>query len=121
MDMVAVEQYLTDLQERICSALQALDGTPFRTEKWHRREGGGGDTRVLEGGGLLQKAGVNFSLVSGENLPPAATARRPQLAGCPYRRIASYSRRSSISSAFRPISASSIATTCRRRKTCTCI
>ncbi len=81
MDIAAVEQYLTDLQQRLCDGFEALDGTRFGGETWHRDEGGGGDTRVLEGGRVFEKAGVNFSRVTGASLPPAASARRPELAG----------------------------------------
>jgi coproporphyrinogen III oxidase len=45
---------------------------------------GGGRTRVLRDGALFEQAGVNFSLVSGERLPPAASAHRPELAGAPW-------------------------------------
>ncbi len=77
-----VQTYLLELQDRICSAMAALDGEQdFRQDQWQRPEGGGGRTRVLEGGKVLEKAGVNFSHVSGAALPAAASARRPELAG----------------------------------------
>ncbi|MFX6226354.1 coproporphyrinogen III oxidase, partial [Acinetobacter baumannii] len=44
-------------------------------------EGGGGTSRLLEEGNLLERGGVGFSHVMGQNLPPAAAANRPQLAG----------------------------------------
>ena len=54
-------------QDRIVSALQALDpGHPFREDRWDREGGGGGQSRVLEGGAILEKAGVNVSCVFGE-------------------------------------------------------
>ncbi len=81
MDATAVEKYLTGLQAQICAEFEALDDFRFRTERWRRDEGGGGDTRVLEDGSVFEKAGVNFSLVSGASLPPAASAQRPELAG----------------------------------------
>ena len=80
-DIEAVRVYLLDLQERICNALAAEDGQPFREDGWERPGGGGGRSRVLEGGRLFEKAGVNFSHVFGEGLPPSATAQRPELAG----------------------------------------
>ena len=80
-DVDAVTAYLLDLQERICAALAAEDGKPFREDGWERAGGGGGRSRVLEGGNLFEKAGVNFSHVFGEGLPPSATAQRPELAG----------------------------------------
>jgi coproporphyrinogen III oxidase len=81
-DIAAVRAYLLDLQDRICAELAAEDGgRTFREDAWNRPEGGGGRTRVLEDGTVFEKAGVNFSDVSGGNLPPSATAQRPELAG----------------------------------------
>ncbi len=80
--LAAVEAYLLDLQDRICAALERVDGAArFREDRWTRDEGGGGRTRVLTGGEVFEQAGVNFSRVSGNRLPPAATAHRPELAG----------------------------------------
>jgi coproporphyrinogen III oxidase len=76
-----VKTYLLELQERICNALAAEDGGGFREDAWERAEGGGGRSRVLEGGPVFEKAGINFSHVHGANLPPSATAARPELAG----------------------------------------
>jgi coproporphyrinogen III oxidase len=74
--------YLRDLQDRICSRLETADGEGrFREDRWQRPEGGGGRSRVLEGGALLEKGGVGFSHVHGTGLPPSATAQRPELAG----------------------------------------
>ncbi|MBU1190889.1 MAG: oxygen-dependent coproporphyrinogen oxidase [Gammaproteobacteria bacterium] len=81
IDSHAVENYLLELQDRICTALTYLDGTPFREDAWTREEGGGGRSRVLENGTLFEKAGINFSKVFGANLPASATAHRPELAG----------------------------------------
>ena len=81
-DLAAVKTYLLDLQNRICMELARLDGAkPFREDQWQRPEGGGGRSRVLEDGGLFEKAGINFSHVHGERLPPSATDSRPELAG----------------------------------------
>lgn len=80
-DIDAVKTYLLDLQERICDALAAEDGQRFREDSWDRPGGGGGRSRVLEGGNVFEKAGVNFSHVFGDGLPPSATAQRPELAG----------------------------------------
>jgi coproporphyrinogen III oxidase len=77
----AVRHYLLDLQDRIVSRLQAIDGLPFRTDQWDRPEGGGGISRLIEEGGVLERGGVNFSHVLGSRLPPSATAHRPELAG----------------------------------------
>lgn len=63
--------YIQGLQDRICAGLEAADGQArFREDLWNRPEGGGGRTRVLEGGKVLEKAGVNISGVHGD-LPPA--------------------------------------------------
>src|SRR5947209_3612181 len=77
-----VEQYLTSLQDRICAALQAVDGVArFVEDDWERPEGGGGRSRVMAGGGVFEQAGVSFSHVHGPALPASATASRPDLAG----------------------------------------
>ena len=81
----AVKTYLLGLQERISSTLGALDGQTFQEDSWVRAEGGGGRSRVLAGGELFEQAGVNFSDVTGHRLPPAATAKRPELEGCSFR------------------------------------
>ncbi|MCP5321164.1 MAG: oxygen-dependent coproporphyrinogen oxidase [Pseudomonadales bacterium] len=85
VDVNAVERYLRTLQDRLCAGLAALDGRAgFREDGWQRPGGGGGLTRVLAGGRVFEQAGVNFSRIEGDALPPAATARRPELAGCAF-------------------------------------
>lgn len=82
IDSNAVKQYLLGLQARICAALEGADGSAtFRTDQWDRDSGGSGITRVLGEGNIIEKGGVNFSHVFGKALPPAATAKRPELAG----------------------------------------
>jgi coproporphyrinogen III oxidase len=81
MDTAAVRDYLTGLQERIVARLEAVDGRPFLRDAWERPEGGGGVSRLIEEGGVLERGGVNFSDVRGASLPPSATAHRPDLAG----------------------------------------
>ncbi|AXA76625.1 oxygen-dependent coproporphyrinogen oxidase [Achromobacter xylosoxidans] len=76
-----VRGYFTGLQARIVGALEAAEGGPFRTDEWIRPEGGGGVSRLLEGGQLFERAGVLFSHVQGSKLPPSASAHRPELAG----------------------------------------
>ena len=81
-----VRSYLLNLQDRISAALEQEDGGQhFREDSWVRPEGGGGRSRVMENGAVFEKAGINFSDVRGANLPPSATAKRPQLAGAPFR------------------------------------
>ena len=81
-DVTAVKSYLLALQDTICAALEAEDGGgKFRTDEWMRPEGGGGRTRLLAEGVVFEKAGIAFSHVCGDKLPPSATAHRPELAG----------------------------------------
>jgi len=78
----AVKTYLLNLQDRICKALEDEDGQErFKEDRWDRAEGGGGISRVLAEGAVFEQAGVNFSHVFGDKLPPSATAHRPELAG----------------------------------------
>ncbi|HEY0839602.1 MAG TPA: oxygen-dependent coproporphyrinogen oxidase [Vulgatibacter sp.] len=59
--------YVRELQDRICAALEAMDGEArFRQDAWDRPGGGGGLTRVMEGGAVFEKAGVNTSAVHGK-------------------------------------------------------
>ena len=84
MDTGAVRGYLLDLQERIVPALEAADGGRFVRDEWTRPEGGGGISRLLEEGALLERAGVGFSHVTGEKLPPSASGHRADIAGRPW-------------------------------------
>ncbi|TEA78119.1 oxygen-dependent coproporphyrinogen oxidase [Allopusillimonas ginsengisoli] len=76
-----VHDYFLDLQSRIVDALEKADGSRFEAEQWTREEGGGGLSRYLEGGPLLERAGVLFSHVRGKTLPPSASAHRKELSG----------------------------------------
>jgi coproporphyrinogen III oxidase len=77
-----VEAFMRELQARICTAIEQLDGqATFQQDHWQRATGGGGCTRVLCAGAVFEQAGVNFSHVHGHGLPPSATANRPELAG----------------------------------------
>lgn len=81
-DKHQVKAYLLDLQERICDALTQEDGQgKFVEDTWERSEGGGGRSRVLVNGAVIEKGGVNFSHVFGSQMPASATAHRPELAG----------------------------------------
>ncbi|MEP4545322.1 MAG: oxygen-dependent coproporphyrinogen oxidase [Saccharospirillum sp.] len=82
-DIEPIKAYLLDLQDRICAALEREDGSArFAEESWERTEGGGGRSRVLQGGSVIEKGGVGFSHVMGDTMPASATAHRPELAGC---------------------------------------
>ena len=81
-ELSAVKDFLLGLQDRICRALEKEEGAQkFQEDVWERPEGGGGRTRVLTEGAVFEQAGVNFSHVQGKQLPPSATALRPELAG----------------------------------------
>jgi len=81
-DKAAVKKYLLDLQNRVCSALEAEDTKAlFREDRWSREEGGGGCSRTITNGNVFEKGGVNFSHVRGTQLPSSATEMRPELKG----------------------------------------
>lgn len=81
-DIEAVKAYLLNLQDSICQGLEAEDGGQnFVEDTWERPVGGGGRTRVLTNGKVIEQGGVNFSHVYGDSLPASATASRPELAG----------------------------------------
>jgi len=85
MNQVNIEiviSFLKSLQDNICQELELVDGSGvFIEDNWLRAEGGGGRTRVITDGTVIEQGGVNFSVVSGDKLPPSATAHRPELAG----------------------------------------
>jgi len=82
----AVEEYLRSLQARIVASLEDVDGkASFRQDRWVRPGGGGGDSRVLIDGAVFEQAGIGFSLVFGNEMPPSATKDRPDLAGRRFR------------------------------------
>lgn len=84
-DPQAVLSYFRDLQARLCAGLEEEDGWGrFAEDCWRREEGGGGITRVMERGAVLEKAGVNFSEIRGSALPASASAHRPGLVGQDY-------------------------------------
>ena len=84
-DPAAVRNYLLDLQQRIVSALEAIDGQTFLNDEWQKAAGeplgGNGVTRIMEDGNFFERAGVGFSHVTGKKLPQSATQNRPELAG----------------------------------------
>ncbi len=86
-DIDAVKKYLLSLQDSICAQLADEDGNAeFIIDEWQRPEGGkgmsgGGRTRLLTDGAVIEQGGVNFSHVFGDNMPASATAHRPELAG----------------------------------------
>ena len=68
-DIQRVRDYLTDLQARICSALEQQEKNggstaTFEIDDWQRPEGGGGRSRVLQNGSVIEKGGVMFSHIN---------------------------------------------------------
>ena len=81
-DITRVSDYLLQLQQNISTFIQSTDPNAKLTEDhWDREDGGGGRSRVYSGGDIFEQAGVNYSHVFGDKLPPSATANRPALAG----------------------------------------
>ncbi|MEE9356802.1 oxygen-dependent coproporphyrinogen oxidase [Candidatus Vondammii sp. HM_W22] len=85
-DKEAFLNYLKQLQKQICIALEEEDGTGhFIEDRWEcdgsHGLGGGGITRVMTEGAVIEQGGVNFSHVVGDQLPVSATAHRPELFG----------------------------------------
>lgn len=82
VDTLAVKDFLLKLQESIVTRLAAIDpDVAIVTDKWDRDSGGSGVSRVMSGGKVFEKGGVNFSHVFGKAMPASATAERPELAG----------------------------------------
>jgi len=85
VDIPALRSFFVGLQERITTQMSQEDGSAFASDAWHKPEDsklrGDGVTCILEGGALMERAGVGFSHVRGDGLPPSATAARPELAG----------------------------------------
>ena len=79
-----VKDYLLSLQQNIVVELEKAGAERFRSDRWVRDEGGGGVSRLIEGGELFERAGVLFSHVKGKTLPPSASAHRPELSGRPW-------------------------------------
>ena len=81
-----VKKYLLQLQEKICSDLESLDGGAiFKNDRWAKKDGNGsGITSIICDGNVFEKGGVNFSIVQGNKMPKSATALRPELEGRKY-------------------------------------
>src|SRR5262249_45756504 len=87
-DPAEVRRYLLGLQQAVVEALERVDGQAFLRDGWEREPGGrlegDGLVRLIEGGSVFERGGVNFSPVRGRVLPPSATQHRPELAGAPF-------------------------------------
>ena len=81
-----IKKYLLDLQVDICEEFGNLDSkSNFDTDIWKRDDGrGSGITRVISDGSLFEKGGVNYSIITGDEMPKSATAQRPELEGRKY-------------------------------------
>ena len=98
-DFERVRSWLAELQDRICGAIEQADGgARFHEDVWTRAPDGagaggdspvrgGGRTRVLRDGAVFEQAGIGFSDVAGDELPPSASAARPELAGAAWRAV----------------------------------
>ncbi len=87
-DPDAIREYLLDLQDRVCAALEEEEpSAAFRRDELPGERGGFARPRILSGGDVLERAAVNFSHALGASLAPAATARRPKLAGKPFQAL----------------------------------
>ena len=76
-----VRDYLLSFQQEVCSMLEQEEPSArFISDQWQHSQGGGGDTRVLQDGEIIEQGGVNFSHIQAEKLPTAATLKRPELA-----------------------------------------
>lgn len=78
-----VKTYLLALQADICTQLEVLDGSAsFIEDRWKKPSSqGNGLTKVLTNGKVFEQAGVNYSIVHGNDMPASATALRPELTG----------------------------------------
>jgi len=83
-DSRPVLEYLKELHDRITHAVEAADGGTVRRDSWQRPEGGGGESRLLGDGEVFERAGVSFSHVFGDRMPPSASTARPQIAGAAF-------------------------------------
>jgi coproporphyrinogen III oxidase len=83
-EVLRVREFLLSLQSSIVVALERIDGDTFLRDEWQRPEGGGGVSRLIENGKVIERGGVNFSHVKGATMPKSATAARPELEGAPW-------------------------------------
>ncbi|MCE7506755.1 oxygen-dependent coproporphyrinogen oxidase [Polynucleobacter sp. IMCC30063] len=85
IDIALIKDYFLGLQNRITSALSELDGKAFIVDEWQKppdsKLRGSGRTCILENGNVLEKGGVGFSHVHGDQMPGAASQNRPEVAG----------------------------------------
>ena len=85
INISSLRDFFLGLQDRITTRIASVDGKPFIEDAWTKAQDsplqGDGRSRLLEGGNIFERAGVGFSHVRGNKLPPSATQNRPELAG----------------------------------------
>ena len=82
-----IKQYFLSLQQSICQGIEQLEaGASFKIDEWRNASGGGGISKVITGD-VIEKGGVNFSHVKGEELPAAASSRHIEIEGKPFEAI----------------------------------
>ena len=78
-DIPAIKEFLLHYQRKLCAKLRAIDGgTAFTIDPWQRAEGGGGISCVFDQGSVIEKGGVNFSHITGNQLPSSASSHRQE-------------------------------------------
>ena len=83
-----VYDYLSALQDSICAGLQSVEpDATFVADPMPYPNDGISRPHILSGGDHIEQAAVNFTHVRGDRLPPAATKRKPQLAGCGFEAV----------------------------------
>ena len=94
VDREALVSYFTSLQASLIAAAETVEGElgkHFRLDPWRKEPGqalgGHGLTGSIEGGRVFERGGIAFSHVTGSELPPTATVKRPELAGCSFEAI----------------------------------
>ncbi|MEO8398342.1 MAG: coproporphyrinogen III oxidase, partial [Ignavibacteriaceae bacterium] len=61
-----MQQFIKNLQNKICFKLEEIDGAKFIEDNWQHNESGGGKTRVIQNGNVIEKCGVNISSIKSE-------------------------------------------------------
>jgi coproporphyrinogen III oxidase len=72
-----IKNQFKSLQQKIIQTVELADGKKFLQDSWNRPEGGGGITCILENGSIFERAGIGFSHVFGNKLPPSASVAHP--------------------------------------------
>jgi coproporphyrinogen III oxidase len=85
VNISSLRNFFLGLQDSITQTIGQLDGQPFVEDAWKKPDDaqlkGDGRSRILEEGHVFERAGVGFSHVRGDKLPPSATQNRPELQG----------------------------------------